>query len=176
MEGQTLYKALQKDPVLSKFPTCDVYCLEDIDYLIRQRNIKQPMALIVNTDQNIDGAGEHWVAIYADEKSVEYFDSYGQPPMRVGFYRLLNHLGKKWERNTRCLQHFLSSTCGHYCLYYLVLRSRGHKMRDLLLTFTDNTTENDRFVEQEVRLHFNLPKIDKEFSRDVIRKLLTEDV
>jgi hypothetical protein len=172
MEGEALYRALQKDPVLSTFPTCDVYSLEDLDFFVRQKNIKQPMALIVNTDPDVEGVGEHWVAIYADEKTVEYFDSYGQPPIRVGFYRLLNHLGKKWERNTRCVQQLFSSTCGHYCLYYLVLRSRGHRMRDILLPFTDiitqNDSQNDSLVEQEVRQHFNLPKIDTDFPLDVL--------
>jgi len=37
MEGQALYKALQKDPVLSTFPTCDVYRLEELDAFVCQK-------------------------------------------------------------------------------------------------------------------------------------------
>lgn len=159
MEGQTVYDALQSDEVLRGLPTCDVYSVEDLDALVRKRHLDKPMALVVNTDPSPDGPGEHWVALYIDKESAEYFDSFGDIPRRVAFYRLLNHVGLKWKRNERCLQDLWSSTCGHYCLYYLLLRSRGVPLQKIVQSFGADSLKNDTFVETFTRQYFNLPPI-----------------
>jgi hypothetical protein len=156
MEGQTLYQALKRDPILGAFPLCEVVALESLDSLIRQGELARPLAIVVNTDTNPEGPGEHWVVIYADTEKTKYFDSYGMNPTRVGVYRLLNHLAQPWERNTRCLQDFFSSVCGYYCLYYLLRRSRGHRLKDIVQVFGEDPGKNDTLVKKTVRHHFKL--------------------
>ncbi|GFT38166.1 uncharacterized protein TNCV_4857551 [Trichonephila clavipes] len=42
--------------------------------------VKKKAALVVNTDPH-DEEGSHWLAMYIqDEKTIEFFDSYGFPP------------------------------------------------------------------------------------------------
>ncbi|GFT67257.1 uncharacterized protein NPIL_535271 [Nephila pilipes] len=42
--------------------------------------IKKRAALVINTDPH-DKEGSHWLAMYIqDEKTIEFFDSYGLPP------------------------------------------------------------------------------------------------
>ena len=159
MNGETVHTALQRDPILHRI--CDVYLLEDLDSFVRKakEEVPRPLAMIVNTEPNPNGPGEHWVAIYADDMKTEFFDSFGNNPTRVGFYRLFNHLDQPWERNTQGLQDLFSAVCGHYCLYYLLLRSRGQRMKDIVQIFGTNTQENDALVERMVRHHFKLPKL-----------------
>lgn len=157
MDGTTVHAALQRDPILRQI--CDVYTLEELDGFVRKEEVARPLAMVVNTDPSPEGPGEHWVAIYADQTKTEFFDSFANNPTRVGFYRLFNHLDQPWERNTRGLQDLFSIVCGHYCLYYLLQRSRGHRMKDIVQIFGSNTQENDALVERLVRRHFKVPRL-----------------
>jgi len=57
MEGHTLDQALKRDPILGALPICEVVALEDVDSLIRQGELKRPLALVVNTDPDPEGPG-----------------------------------------------------------------------------------------------------------------------
>ena len=46
-----------------------------------QSSSKNKFGLIINTD-NSDMPGEHWVAIFKNNNKVEYFDSFGLPPLQ----------------------------------------------------------------------------------------------
>jgi len=54
----------------------------------------------------------------------EYFDSFGRPPSKP-LERYMNRSCKNWTFNSRQLQSVVSSFCGHCCIYYCLLRSRG---------------------------------------------------
>jgi hypothetical protein len=45
-------------------------------------------AIVINTDPH-DQPGAHWVCVYLNTPVVEYFDSYGLPPLIVTFKTLL---------------------------------------------------------------------------------------
>ena len=158
MDGGTVHAALQRDPILRRI--CNVYTLEELDSFLRAEGpVPKPIAMVVNTDPDPHGPGEHWVAIYADQGHTDFFDSFGCSPIRVAFYRLLNHLKQPWGMNTRVLQDFSSVVCGHYCLYYLLRRSRGERLNDIVQIFDADTKENDAMVEEMVRHHFKIPKL-----------------
>ena len=101
-----------------------------------------PCALVVNTDP-CDEPGEHWVALYlTPDGQGEYFDSYGLPPMG----RVKKFLGQKtWNviYNGQQLQGLTSSTCGHYCLFYLLHCCRNYSMEDIVNMFEIDTARND---------------------------------
>lgn len=161
MDGRSLGRVLSTDAVTSQLRTVGVLCLEELPR--KRLSLDGGMGLIVNTEPNPDRTqGEHWVALYGDEQrpDLEYFDSYGQPPFRSSFHQFFNRQERPWTYNKRCLQSFLSSTCGYYCLYYLIFRSRGESMSDIGLHFGDNTQENDAMVMDYLHSHYDIPRVD----------------
>src|SRR5580658_6478645 len=89
--------------------------------------VKYPSCLIANTDPS-SAPGEHWVAIILNrDRSGEYFDSYGLPPMHDEIIHFMNRTCPKgWTHNPITLQCIECVTCGDYCVYYLKLRSSGY--------------------------------------------------
>lgn len=160
MNGETLGRVLAEDPFTSNADYLAVLTLDELpkEPLNRQGTI----AFIVNTDPSNE-IGEHWVAVYGDKYSprMEYFDSYGIPPFRDAFERFFNYQKRGWIRNQRALQGELSSTCGYYCLYYLLLRCRGHRMKDITLPFSEDRNTNDDLVQNFIHKRFDIPKVDK---------------
>lgn len=107
-----------------------------------------PCGLVVNTD-NYTQPGTHWLAFFVQNKTVECFDSYGQPP---GSYNpLLSLWIQRHARSVRLsstrLQSDFSNVCGLYCVYFLHQRLLGHSMDQIVGTFRESDTEaNDRYM------------------------------
>lgn len=99
-------------------------------------------AYVVNTDA-AKKPGQHWVAVFATRRTVEFFDSYGRKPS-AGMIRWWK--GRDWISNPIRLQSPLSAVCGQYCIYFLVHRARGIDLNTMLLDFGKNLDENDRVV------------------------------
>ncbi len=108
---------------------------------------------VVNLDTS-EQPGSHWVVIYisADRSYGEYFDSFGrEPDVRLKTY--LNEHCKRWTFNRRQLQSVISKYCGHYCIAYIVLRSRKNgSMNSFLGFFSKDTAFNDALVRRIVRV------------------------
>jgi hypothetical protein len=87
--------------------------------------ITYPSCLVANTDTSL-GSGEHWVAVHLiDEYSTEYFDSYGQhPKLQPRIYNFLKQWGSQSIKHSPTeLQSGMSSVCGQYCIFYLIMRT-----------------------------------------------------
>ena len=86
---------------------------------------KRSFALVINTDPH-DKPGQHWLAIYAPtEGAYELFDSFGLSP---SFYAL-DFLEPTHSLDS--FQSYSSSACGHYCIYFIYLRSRYHSFNHI---------------------------------------------
>lgn len=108
--------------------------------------ISSSSALVVNTDPHTK-KGTHWIAIYLDHLGdLEYFDSLGQRPLVPEHLAFIKRNSKHYFYNTRPLQSYNSTVCGHYCLVYLYFRSHGYSMKDFLSIFTYDVNKNDRQV------------------------------
>lgn len=107
--------------------------------------------LIANTDDS-SMPGEHWIAMTLNsDKTGEYFDSFGLPPLHNEFIKYLNvHCPKGWIFNNATLQSLSAQTCGHYCVIYASLRCRGYKYKDVLSLFTNSKFVNDKIAERIV--------------------------
>lgn len=101
--------------------------------------------------------GTHWVAVYAQNNRLEYFDSYGFEPST----RLKRWWGKNisFVKNPYCLQGPFSSVCGQYCIYFILHRFSGLKMSEILSQFGTDVDFNDRQVYQYVSSRFNLERL-----------------
>ena len=114
-------------------------------------HVNYPSAYVINSHPS-SKPGEHWIAVYFDKHGKgEYFDSYGLPPSVNGFTALMERNSKEWVYNDKTLQSLFSTTCGHYCVYFVLYRYRGYSMRDIVSRFSSNLTENDRKVDLFIR-------------------------
>jgi len=107
----------------------------------------QPNGLMVCNLDPSHRPGTHWVAIYVDtrEKRAEYFDSMGREPCKT-IKTYLDRWCKRWTYNCRQLQSVVSLLCGHYCIYFCVLRSNGITMREIVNSLSADTAFNDTLV------------------------------
>ena len=162
MDGETLGRVLGEDAATAEVKYLGILTLDELPQ--KELDPRERVALIINTDPvPVDDSGEHWVAIYGDEKSpvMEYFDSFGLPPFRDEFLRFFRRQKRPWIYNPRPLQDPTSSACGYYCLHYLLLRCRGHPMKAITIPFTESGTINDDLVEDSIHEHFDIPRLKK---------------
>lgn len=129
--------------LLKSFPCYQgVYALNKIPKLK-----KLPCAIIINTDPS-SKPGQHWVSVMIDEEgNGEYFDSFGvQPYLKEIIHYLDNSCSNGWCYNPIALQSTFSTTCGHYCVLYVMLRCLGYTYDEYINKFSCNTLENDSIM------------------------------
>lgn len=119
---------------------CGVYAMDQLP--TRQRG-----AYVINMDDH-DEPGSHWVAVF-DNGSVEYFDSYGYPPLDS---RCLEFLGMRYSYNKIKLQKQYSNACGFYCIYLILKRARGHSADKIILNL--KRTDSDFVVKNFLYSHY----------------------
>lgn len=107
--------------------------------------LQYPASLVVNLDPH-DLPGSHWAAIYIDgNKKATYFDSFGLPPIPT-IKLLLRTYSRKNTCSKRVLQELTSNVCGHYCILFILCRSRGRSTTSFLRAFGRNPKKNDALV------------------------------
>jgi len=109
----------------------------------------KPHLLVVNTDDS-HKAGRHWVYMWVNDGCGVYFDLFGKRPT-ANFERYISdHCPSPWTFKSSQLQSVISRFCGHYCIWYCILRSRGIDLPKIVNRFTTDTALNDalayRFV------------------------------
>jgi len=124
-------------------------CVENFDGVFSANNLpEEPRLLVVNTDP-ASQPGRQWGCICVENGRGEYFDSFGLPTTAY-FERYLNRHCSSWTFNQRQLQSVISRFCGHYCIYYCMLRRRGLDMPKIVSSFTTDTALNDVLVHRFV--------------------------
>ncbi len=125
-------------------------------------NSRGPGLYVCNTDPS-QQPGEHWVVMAISQNGRgEYFDSFGLPPQKEEFSQFLKKNTSTWTYNNQCIQHPLSTVCGHYCVLYALNYAKGRSMEYLLSKFDTNLLENDSVVHEYVNSAFGVtvPLID----------------
>lgn len=146
MQSSTLKDILLNDeyagPWFSGFAHPDV-CIQRL----LKHKTKKPQLFILNTD-NSYGPGEHWcLAIFFHPSNCEFFDPLGFHPKTYGFEEPLMERASHITFNNVRVQSFLSSTCGHHCLYYALKRARGQSPEAIIRTYNPfNFSANDKMV------------------------------
>ena len=102
-----------------------------------------PLNIIVNTDPSYK-PGQHWVGVSINREGVGYyFDSFGFPPTVPSIVEYLNKKSKYWSFNQTKLQNAKSTTCGNYCVLFMIFRCNNLSPRKFISQFTENSVEND---------------------------------
>lgn len=116
-----------------------------IDKLPKMK-IKRPFSIVINTDHS-DGPGLHWVAIWTPLiGKIEYFDSFGYPPMNPEIILFINLNGKSFIYNNMQVQSNLTSSCGKFCILFILFRSRNIPYKMFLNLFYCNKKYNEYYV------------------------------
>lgn len=102
-------------------------------------------ALIINTDSSSE-PGEHWVAIYIENKKGEYFDSFGLPPLHTDFIKFLNNQCDSWIYNSCTIQHYKSKSCGKFCINFIKTRLKGDSYSKFISKFSVNLKKNEELL------------------------------
>ena len=92
-----------------------------------------PRRLNVPSDTD-DRPGTHWVALYIDANSREYYDPTGRSPFSRAYVNFTNKHCTSWTYNTIRVQEEGSTVCGHHCIFYLIHRCAGKSMGDVSRT------------------------------------------
>ena len=108
-----------------------------------------PLNIIINTDPSYK-PGEHWVAISINKDGIgEYFDSFGLPPFKENIEQFLNtKCTRGWTYNKIALQSAYSTTCGHYCVLFIIYRCQRLSSDVMISKFNSNTLNNDKRMEK----------------------------
>lgn len=88
---------------------------------------------VINLD-DCRSPGTHWVVVGIG-KQCEYFDSFGVLPLSDSILKYLkNKCVKGWWYNDVSFQSPTSSMCGYYCIYFILMRCKGHSPCNIVKT------------------------------------------
>lgn len=104
--------------------------------------------MVFNTDPS-DRPGQHWIALFAKNKNkIEIMDSYGAEHLKNSYQEdgivpeILEHVYVSPDLPR--LQGSNTYVCGHYCISYLYVRTRGDSLKGFVKPFDSvNTSSND---------------------------------
>ena len=140
MENVVIDRVLQKN--------CGIYrgiypCDQLPDVVIR------PSVIVVNTDPSCR-PGRHWICMFfGPDGHGEFFDSFGLPPNRI-FERYMDKHCFVWTFNYKQMQSLVSRFCGHYCIWYCMLKFRKVTLYELVRLTSNDTGLNDFLVHRFV--------------------------
>ena len=104
-----------------------------------------PSCFVVNTEPSYK-EGEHWLALFFNKsRSCYFFDSFGHDP---SFFNMTNYI-KRFSSgliyNREQIQGLFSETCGYYCVYFILLMSRGFSLESIISCFNLKNFELNDF-------------------------------
>lgn len=111
-------------------------------------------SFITNTD-NHSSSGGHWNAWFINDGTLYFLDTYGRSPYHETFPHDYRDILLKFEHVEYFkyrIQPFDTSTCGYYCIHFLLLLSLGLNLDDFKEYYSSDTYENDLIVINKIKL------------------------
>ena len=90
---------------------------------------------VINLDEYSD-VGTHWVALYVNNKTVTYFDSFGIEYIPREIKKFINN--KKIIANIFRIQAYDSVMCGYFCIGFIGFRFKDNSLIDFTNLFSPN--------------------------------------
>ena len=107
-------------------------------------NIKNG-AYVINLDEYHD-IGTHWVALYVNNKTIIYFDSFGVEPIPKEIIKFIGN-NKKLIANIYRIQAYDSIMCGYFCIRFINFIFNGNSLTDYTNLFSSNNfKKNDDII------------------------------
>lgn len=109
-----------------------------------------PCALVINSDPS-SKPGEHWLALHFNkEKSCEFFDSYGNQPEYYGLEHYISRYSNSCEYNETRLQDWGSSSCGYYCIFFILFKNRSFSLKEIVSLFSKHDFNSNYFLVEHI--------------------------
>ena len=97
-------------------------------------NIKN-RAYVINLDEYCD-IGTHWIALYVNNKTIIYFDSFGVEHIPK---KIMKSIGNKnIITNNFRIQAYDSTMCGYFCIGFINFMFNGNSLTDYTSLFSPN--------------------------------------
>ena len=93
-------------------------------------------AYVINLDEYCD-IGTHWVALYVNNKTITYFDSFGVEHILKKIIKFIGN--KKIITNIYRIQAYDSIMCGYFCIGLMNFMFNGNSLTD----YTSLSSPND---------------------------------
>ena len=106
-------------------------------------------AYVINLDEYRD-IGTHWVALYVNNKSITYFDSFGVEHIPKEIIKFIDN--KKIITNIFRIQAYVSIMCGYFCIGFINFMFNGNSLTDTNLFSSNDLKKNDDII----RKYFSL--------------------
>ena len=101
-------------------------------------------AYIINLDEYSD-IGTHWIALYVNNKTATYFDSFGVEHIPKEIKKFLDN--KNIIANIFRLQAYDSVMCGYFCIGFNDFMLKGNNLTDFTDLFSPNNfKKNDDII------------------------------
>ena len=115
-----------------------VYSRDNLPYKIKEG------AYVTNLDEYLD-IGTDWVALYANDKTVTYFDSFGVEHIPKGIKKFINN--KNIIANIFRIQEYDSIMLGYFCIRFIDFMLKGNILTDFSKLFSPNNfKKNDDII------------------------------
>ena len=93
-------------------------------------------AYVINLDEYSD-IGTHWIALYVNNKTVTYFDSFGVEHISKEVKKIVNN-NKNIIANIFRIQAYDSVMCGYFCIAFIDYMFMGKSLADYTNLFSPN--------------------------------------
>ena len=101
-------------------------------------------AYVINLDEYSD-TGTHWVALYVDNKTATYLDSFGIDQIPKEIKKFINN--KNVIANIYRVQNYDSIMCGYFCIGFINYMFDGKRLTDYTnLFFRYDFKKNDDII------------------------------
>lgn len=145
----------------------------------KQLDLKCDTCFVINLDPSFK-PGSHWVCVILKPSCAKnyYFDSYGIKPFIKSICSFL--AGKDFIYNNKRLQHPLSTTCGEWCIFFIMCHLSNHSLK-CIVDFFENSPDlllNDYAVTKFVNRISGKKRnaINKQFLENQIAKAMKDNM
>ena len=115
-----------------------VFSRDNLPNTIRPKGLGSAVkngAYAINFDEYRD-IGTHWVALYVNNKTVTYFDSFGVEHIPKEIIKLIGN--KKIITNIYRIQAYDSIMCSYFCIGFINVMFNGNSLTDYTSLFSPN--------------------------------------
>ena len=110
-------------------------------------------AYVINLDEYRD-IGTHWVALYVNNKTVTYFDSFGVEHIPKEFIKFIGNeqsssakaRNEKIITNIYRIQAYDSIMCGYLCIGFINFMFNGNSLTDYTSLFPPNDFQKNNDI------------------------------
>ena len=107
-------------------------------------------AYVINVDEYRD-IGPHWVALYVNNKTAIYFDSFGVEHIPKEIMKFIGN--KKIITNTYRIQAYDSIMCGYFCIGFINFMFNGNSLTNYTRLFSANDLKKNDDI---IRKYFDI--------------------